>query len=133
MDNPTVTFYAYTKMLPLWLARIKSIPANFKLVASRGGKFDSYIEKYNLRNVKVVFSDKEATDLNLPIDHDDTNVWKHNGNFALLIHGTQPAGTLAAKQVYALRYRTDGKPTGGYSAPYFASYQKIKKLQSIGI
>ena len=118
--NPGMTFYAYTKMLPLWVARIGSIPANFKLVASEGGKFDDLIVKHNLRFVKVVLSENEASAANLPIDHDDTHAWKENGNFALLIHGTQKAGTAAAKIVYA--FKKTGQ--GGYKSDYFKHYDK---------
>lgn len=118
---PHVTFYAYTKMLPLWVRRAKSIPANFRLVASDGGKFDSLIAKHGLRHVKVVFSENEAKQLGLPIDHDDTHAWKENkGNFALLLHGQQPVGSFAAKQIYSLRKA--GK--GGYKADYFDHYKK---------
>lgn len=129
-NNPGITFYAYTKMLPLWIKRLGEIPANFKLVASVGGMFDNLITKHNLRNVKVVTSEKQAADLGLTIDHDDTTAWQTNDNFALLIHGTQPLGTEAAKIVHALRYRTDGKPTGGYKAGYFKHYDKIKQQQT---
>lgn len=116
--NPSLIFYAYTKALPYWVARLDKIPSNFKLVASRGGRYDSLIEKHNLRNVQVVFSEADAIKANLPIDHDDTHAWKHDGNFALLLHGVQPAGSYASKILYSLRKQ--GK--GGYKADYFAHY-----------
>jgi hypothetical protein len=118
--KPTIIFYAYTKALLYWVARLNDIPSNFCLVASRGGKYDGLIEKFNLRNVKVVFSEAEAVTANLPLDHDDSHVWKHTGNFALLLHGTQPAGSEASKVLYALRKQ--GK--GGYYTDYFGHYAK---------
>lgn len=121
--KPSVIFYAYTKALPYWIARLSDIPSNLRIVASRGGKHDSLIEQYNLRNVKVVFSEAEALVANLPLDHDDTHAWKHDGNFALLLHGTQPAGSVASKVLYALRKQ--GK--GGYKADYFAHYANKDK------
>jgi hypothetical protein len=117
---PHITFYAYTKALPYWVARLNEIPSNFKLVASRGGRYDDLIDTYNLRSVRVVFSEAEAVTLNLPLDHDDTHAWKHDGNFALLLHGTQPAGSEASRVLYALRKQ--GK--GGYKSDYFAHYDK---------
>ena len=117
---PNIIFYAYTKQLHYWAARLPLIPSNLRLVASRGGLHDVLIEKHNLRNVKVVFSESEAIEANLPLDHDDTHAWKHTGNFALLLHGTQPAGSIAGKVVYSLRKQ--GK--GGYKADYFKSYTK---------
>jgi len=118
-QNPFVIFYAYTKALPFWVARLRGIPSNFKLVASRGGRYDNLIDEHGLRNALVVFSEAEARKARLPIDHDDTHAWKHTGNFALLLHGTQPAGSLASKQLYTLREQ--GK--GGYRTDYFAHYK----------
>ena len=126
INNPGLTFYAYTKMLPLWITRQGGIPSNFKIVASIGGKFDNLIELHKLRHVKVVFSESEASTLGLPIDHDDTLAWKTDGNFALLLHGTQPAGSEAGKMLYQLRKA--GK--GGYKADYFKHYDKIKQQQT---
>jgi hypothetical protein len=116
--KPDIIFYAYTKALPYWLARRYAIPSNFKLVASRGGKYDSLIESNNLRNVSVVYSEGEASSKGLPIDHDDTHAWKSNDNFALLLHGTQPKGSEASRVLYSLRKQ--GK--GGYKADYFGHY-----------
>jgi len=103
---PTVQFYAYTKALPYWVARLGEIPDNFNLTASFGGRCDNLIEKYNLRYAKVVFSKKEAKDLGLVIDHDDShaalNRYK-NQNFALLLHNSQPKGSLAAKALSEIR------------------------------
>lgn len=116
---PHIIFYAYTKALPLWVYRRDSIPDNFNLVASKGGKFDAMIARHGLRFVEVVFSEKQAADLHLPIDHDDTLAWQVKGNFALLLHGTQPAGSEASKVLYKLRQQ--GK--GGYASDYFAHYK----------
>lgn len=108
--NPNQIFYAYTKCLGFWVKRINEIPDNFRLVASKGGKQDFLIEKYKLRFVQVVYSEKEAQDLGLPIDHDDSHAYKYNLSFALLIHGTQKAKSKASKAKSAL----NGK--GSYSS-----------------
>jgi hypothetical protein len=61
------------------------------------------ISQYNLKSAEVVFSTKEAEDKGLEIDHDDSHAYKSGKPFALLIHGTQPAGSIAAKSLSALR------------------------------
>jgi hypothetical protein len=124
--NPDLLFYGYTKALPFWVKRLGEIPANFKLVASRGGSADALIEQHNLRSAKVVYSKNQARKLKLPIDHDDTHVWQGEGDFAILIHGTQPKGSEAGKAWYKLF--KSGK--GGYKAGYFDHYKKQGKTKS---
>ena len=51
----------------------------------------------NLKYAKVVFSEEEAAELGLEIDHDDSHAYGGDKSFALLIHGTQPSDTMAAK------------------------------------
>ena len=101
--RPETQFYTYTKSLPFWVARLGKIPANFILTASKGGQHDSLIDTHGLRYAQVVYSEAEAQTLGLPIDHDDSHAMQPDGNFALLIHGTQPAGTEAAKAVATLK------------------------------
>lgn len=102
-DNPSVTFYAYTKSLPYWVARLDEIPSNLILTASRGGRKDELIEKHGLREARVVFSVEEAESLGLDIDHDDSHAYQTGPSFALLIHGTQPKGSEAGKAKNALK------------------------------
>jgi hypothetical protein len=102
-QNPGTLFYAYTKSLPFWILRKGMIPDNLRLVASRGGKWDNLIELNGLRNVKVVYTEAEATVLGLPLDHDDSHAYEGTGDFALLLHGTQPAGSESAKAWQALK------------------------------
>ena len=105
--NPSVLFYAYTKSLRYWLA-INEFPIlhNFVLTASHGGRHDHIIDEFNLRSAKVVFSESEAEELGLAIDHDDTHAAKpslRDDSFALLIHGTQPKGSAAAVALKELK------------------------------
>lgn len=100
---PHKIFYAYTKALPFWIARESEIPSNFKLTASYGGTFDHLIEKHDLKYCRVVKTKAEARKLGLPIDHDDSHAWEQDKPFALLVHGTQPKGTLWAKAWYKIR------------------------------
>lgn len=94
---PERTFYGYTKALSFWVKRLRTIPKNFKLNASYGGKLDHLIAAYDLKSVRVVESEEQARALNLPIDHNDALAWQQERDFALLIHGNGPPGTLQAK------------------------------------
>lgn len=88
--NPKTIFYAYTKSLKFWVARLNEIPNNLRLVASVGGKYDDLIEKYHLKYCVVVSSVEEATEKELKIDVDDRLASSSSQEpFALLLHGTQ--------------------------------------------
>ena len=102
--NPQRIFYAYTKSLPYWVARLDSIPANLSLTASRGGRMDHLIDEHGLKEAVVVFSELEAKDKNLEIDHDDSHAVENNGkSFALLLHGTQKAKSPASEAIKAMK------------------------------
>lgn len=109
--RPDVLFYAYTKSLrfieralPMWNAGLGILhPNNFLLTASRGGKYDHVIHNLGLREAVVVYSEAEAEEKGLPIDHSDEHAATPGGSFALLIHGPQPAGSDAAKALTALK------------------------------
>ena len=107
-ERPEILFYAYTKSLPYWVENKSEcdIIDNLVLTASRGGRRDDLIKSNGLRSVSVVMSEGEAEDFDLPIDHDDSHAADPSqrfNNFALLIHGTQPAGSVAGKAVKALK------------------------------
>ena len=101
--NPTKTFYAYTKSLPYWVAQLDNIPSNLILNASRGSRVDFLIDELNLKVAEVVFSLTEADDKNLPIDHNEYYAINNKGNFALLLHGTQPKDSKASEALKQLR------------------------------
>jgi hypothetical protein len=104
--EPNVLFYAYTKSLRYWVDNMDMIPDNLILTASRGGREDHLIDEHNLRESVVVFSESEAEEKNLIIDHDDSHAARpslKNNSFALLIHGTQPKGTEAANALQILK------------------------------
>ena len=107
-ENPNILFYAYTKSLRYWIDVVNEMPIldNFVLTASYGGRNDHMIDEHNLRSAKVVFSESEANILGLEIDHDDSHAAipsMCNKDFALLIHGTQPAVSEAGKALSALK------------------------------
>lgn len=119
---PKVTFYAYTKSVNYWvnLANEKVIPTNFKLNASKGGKFDNLIEKHKLKFAEVVYSEQEAKDKQLEIDHDDTHAFMQDKSFALLLHGVQPANTQASEALKQLKglgsYSSKNKQNAGQNS-----------------
>ena len=107
--NPDKVFYSYSKSLHFF--KQFALPENLVLTASRGGKYDELIDLHAWKEALVVYSEQEAIDKGLEIDHDDTHAAFGKENFALLIHGTQPKGSVASVALSKLRKR--GK--GGYS------------------
>lgn len=97
LNNPGTLFYGYTKAIPHLVKYRKAMPENFRLTASKGGTHDHLIKQYKLKFAEVVFSLEDAKAKGLPIDHDDGLAMFSDKPFALLIHGTQPAGTPAAQ------------------------------------
>lgn len=54
---PHVTFYAYTKSIPLFINR--TLPSNFIVIFSYGGKYDSLIDPTKHRHSKIFKTSKE--------------------------------------------------------------------------
>ena len=107
-ENPNTLFYAYTKSLSYWLKFREYTEQldNFVLTASYGGRNDNMIAEHNLRSAKVVFSEAEAEELGLEIDHDDSHAARpslKDQDFALLIHGTQPKGSAASQALQQIK------------------------------
>jgi hypothetical protein len=107
--NPDKIFYSYSKSLHFFTDVIR--PNNLVLTASRGGKFDELIDIHGWKEAVVVFSEQEAIDKGLEIDHDDEHAAFGSESFALLLHGTQPKGSAASAALSLLRKA--GK--GGYA------------------
>jgi hypothetical protein len=138
---PSTIFYGYTKSLPIWLKFRKNVPRNLRLVASFGGKFDEMIDKGNLRFSKVVFSEEEAANYplsrywqrklgrkkGLKIDHDDSLLFAGEEPFALLLHGMQKAGSVAAKALSAMGGKS-GK--SGYNEDKKAERDAIPEINN---
>ena len=104
--RPDLLFYAYTKSLVALQFTLKheTKPANLALTLSAGGRYDTMITDIGIRQAVVVYSEEEAQQLGLEIDDDDSHAADptKNKDFALLIHGTQPKGSVAGKAVYAI-------------------------------
>jgi hypothetical protein len=100
-NRPKQIFYAYTKALTLWYNYRGEIPDNFKLTASYGGRLDDMITQFPdvfTRYSRVVYTQKEADDLGLSVDHDDSYCLGDEP-FALLVHGSQRAGSEASQAI----------------------------------
>jgi hypothetical protein len=116
-SHPDILFYAYTKSLPYWIAARTTVDKldNLVLTASIGGTHDHLIKSHKLRSALVINTvdgvrKRQGDRINvsmsplkahwLPIDHDDSHAADptlRTQDFALLIHGTQPKGSAAAK------------------------------------
>lgn len=104
-QHPHMKFYAYTKQLSYWLNAQDCIPSNMFLTASVGGNLDPLLARYAhvfKRIAHVVYTEDQAADMGLDIDHDDSHCFGDKP-FALLVHNIQRAGTDAAKALAARR------------------------------
>jgi hypothetical protein len=99
--NPEKIFYSYSKSLHFF--KEFALPENLVLTASRGGKYDDLIDLHAWKEAVVVYGEEEARQRGLEIDHDDTHAAFGKENFALLIHGTQPAGSIASKALQLIK------------------------------
>jgi hypothetical protein len=99
---PDRIFYSYTKSVHLW-EKLHGLAPNLILTASRGGWFDDKIEENAFKCAEVVFSEQEAKDKGLEIDHDDSHAAFGKESFALLLHGVQPKGSRASKALSAIK------------------------------
>ena len=125
-QNPGLLFYAYTKSIQFWVNRLNEIPENLKLTASIGGKHANLVYKYQLKYSLVVASPEEAEKLGLEIDHDDSRAYAQDKSFAILIHGTQKAGSEMGKAKNALRKRG----ITGYNKGYTKKKTKVELQQA---
>jgi hypothetical protein len=99
--NPDLKFYCYSKNLPLFVGL--QLPSNFYFTASYGGKFDYLIDEGVFpRYAKVFMTEDDANRAGLKVDSQDQSCFE-DGPFALLVHGTQPAGSDWGKAARANR------------------------------
>lgn len=80
-----------------------ALPENLILTASRGGKYDELIDLHGWKEALVVYSEQEAIDKGLEIDHDDSHAAYGKENFALLLHGVQPKGSVAGEALKQIK------------------------------
>jgi hypothetical protein len=107
--TPHINWYAYTKCLPYIKEYVDNFGAcdikhgrllpNFYVTASYGGKYDSLIDKIQIRSTKVILEEEDAAKSDTLVDTTDSLASALSPNFSLVIHSQQPKGTLAAKIV----------------------------------
>lgn len=97
--------YCYTKSLSFFRTQYnkdKNIAPNFVINASSGGWFP-HMQAY-FKTAHIVYSQEEADDMDLVIDHDDTLAMDPQvGDFAILLHGNQPKGSHAQEALKLLK------------------------------
>jgi hypothetical protein len=109
--TPDLIHYMYTKNLFLFLedspapSQLMDLPANLRVTASWGGKFDYLLEAGLFpRSARVVNTEQEAAVLGLLIDTTDRLAWQDEpSHFCHLSHGTQPPGSEAGNAIRARR------------------------------
>jgi hypothetical protein len=123
LARPDIRIYCYTKNLSVvkrWIDEkntdesdlsIGKLLPNFAVTASYGGIYDSQIPIMGIRSATVFFSEEQAEENGLSLDHTDEYALNFGGSFGLLIHGPQPAKSPASAALSKLR--KIGK--GGYS------------------
>lgn len=137
---PDITFYAYTKSYPYF--ENLTLPPNFIVTHSLGGRYDNEIKKKGLKFAAIVYSEDEAknypwtdksgqTHVGLEIDHDDSHAYSGDKPFALLIHGSQPAGSDASKAVVALKKKAKELNAQGLSAHGIGGYRPGEKTKRL--
>ena len=103
---PNIVFYSYTKSVHFLVRYLKAhgkLPDNFVFTCSRGGKFDDMIPRSKVKSARVFFSKEEADSLGLDIDHTDDLAISGSDDFALVLHGSQPAKSKASKALSELK------------------------------
>lgn len=109
--TPELIHYLYTKNLYIWLepsdapSRLLELPANLRVTASWGGKFDYLLEAGLFpRTARVLNTQEEAAALGLQVDFTDRLAWQDEPtHFCHLSHGTQPPGSAAGNAIRARR------------------------------
>lgn len=143
LAHPKVLVYFYTKSVDFWVRYVDahgSLPDNVVANASWGGKFDHLIHEHKLKSAMVI--GHPEPDIDNWIDHDDTiamtpaHNWQGptlpNGApvFYLLIHGTQPKGSQASKDLSQLRKLgfygyNKNKKKAGLNTKIFDKYREV--------
>jgi len=87
-DLPHLEFYAYTKAIKY--VNDTTIPNNFRIVLSRGGTQDHFIDTAKQKGFVEAKVVNHSTDTALEVDENDYHAYSATKDFALVVHGTQP-------------------------------------------
>lgn len=89
--RPSVHFWAFTKSIAFWAARIGDIPANLSLTASMGGRHDNLAILLNLRTATVFPSREAAEASGMEINENDRLAMGWGPSFALVLNSAKRA------------------------------------------
>ena len=95
---PQKTFWAFTKSISFWVARLGMVPANLTMQASYGGKQDNLIALHGLKFAKVFGTFTDANASGLPLDTDDTLAMTGSQSFALLDNYSRDKSRMLSKK-----------------------------------
>lgn len=85
---PSVRFYAYTKMIPLFRGR--PLPINFTVIFSEGGRWDNQIDQTKDRHARVFASLEELKAAGyVDTTENDINAMGINPKIGLVYHGAK--------------------------------------------
>lgn len=94
---PHIQFYAYTKSLRIvkqYIDAGNSIPSNFRLIASRGGRYDELIDELGLPVCNVITSvEMYQQYAHLPWNDEEREAAFGKGSFNIALHGRFKKGT----------------------------------------
>lgn len=100
--NPTVKFYAYTKMVRMFKDLAKEIPGNFTLIFSEGGKQDALINPAADRHSRVFPSLESLQSSGYADTHfDDSVAYGANPRVGLVYHGAKGRAWQTAEVAHA--------------------------------
>ena len=106
-EFPAHVIYGYTKSIPFYQDQAHLKPANLRLTASLGGRFDRVAHENGWRTVSVIGHKNQATG---PVDTNDLQALRPNfggpfggENFHLVIHGTQRPDSWGGRALVNLR------------------------------
>lgn len=87
-ENPTVQFYAYTKLVKFFKGKMQILPKNFHVIFSEGGKQDEWIDLENDRHSRVFSSVRELKKEKY-VNASESDLPSAKGNFriGLVYHG----------------------------------------------
>lgn len=101
--HPDVIFYAYTKRADI-LPLKSTLPANLRITVSHGGRYDDMALDYP--RAYVCWSHDAVLPERVPIIDDETSelfAIANTQSFGLMLHGTQPKGSLASQALKAIK------------------------------
>lgn len=87
LQRKHILFYAYTKSLPYF--KNVELPLNFRIIYSKGGKYDHLIDTTRHRHAEIFNSEKELEDSGYVSATNDDIIAPLNRKIGLVYHGVE--------------------------------------------